>query len=61
MNNKIRLSPLLRVDTVAMRLEVSIKTVRREIQRGALHSIKVGGQRRISEEDLAAYLAFGRR
>jgi excisionase family DNA binding protein len=45
------------VATVARQLEVSEKSVRRFIERGLLRAYKIGGQIRISEEDLLAYQA----
>ena len=43
--------------TVARQLEVSEKSVRRYIERRLLRAYKIGGQIRISEEDLMAYQA----
>jgi excisionase family DNA binding protein len=51
---------LLSVASVAERLDVSSKTVRRVIAAGKLRAHKVGRQVRVSEEDLALYLANGR-
>ena len=42
---------------IAQRLNVSEKSVRRFIKRGLLRAYKIGGQIRISEEDLLAFLA----
>jgi len=50
----------LTVDNVAMRLQVSGKTVRRWIASGALPAYDLGGQYRISEADLAAFMAARR-
>jgi excisionase family DNA binding protein len=51
---------LLSVVVVAERLDVSTKTVRRLIASGNLRAHHVGRQVRVSEEDLALYLADGR-
>jgi len=48
--------PLLSVADVAERLNVSEKTVRRQIKDGSLPSHRVGRNLRISEDDLRAYL-----
>jgi excisionase family DNA binding protein len=45
------------ISTIAQRLNVSDKSVRRYIERGLLPAYKIGGQIRISEEDLLAFLA----
>ena len=49
--------PLQSISTIAQRLDVSEKSVRRYIERGLLRAYKIGGQIRISEEDLMAFLA----
>lgn len=46
---------------VAVLLDVSEKTIRREIERGELPVHRIGGRLRISEWDLAAYIASRRR
>jgi excisionase family DNA binding protein len=51
---------LLDVDAVADRLDVSSKTVRRHIDRGDLAVHRIGRLLRVSEEDLANFVA-GRR
>jgi excisionase family DNA binding protein len=51
---------LLPVAAVALRLGVSEKTVRRLVQDRRLPSHRVGRQIRISEEDLAVFLAHSR-
>jgi len=48
------------ISTIAQHLNVSEKSVRRYIRRGLLHAYKIGGQIRISEEDLMAFLASRR-
>ena len=48
---------LLTIREVAERLKVSVKTVRRLIQRGELEACQVGRQWRVSEADLIIYLA----
>jgi excisionase family DNA binding protein len=50
-------SPMLSVQQVASRLSVSSKTVRRQIASGRLQVFRVGGQIRVSEEQLALHLA----
>jgi len=49
--------PLLSVADVAERLNVSEKTVRRQIKDGSLPTHRVGRNLRISEDDLQAYLS----
>jgi excisionase family DNA binding protein len=44
------------VDEVAIRLDVSIKTIRRYIYSGKIAANKIGGQWRISEDSIEAYL-----
>ena len=51
---------LFSIAKVAAQLDISVKTVRREIQRGELPVHRIGGQVRISEWDLAAYIAHRR-
>ncbi len=51
----------LTVVEVALLLKISTKTVRRRIKGGDLHAHLIGGQLRISEEDLTAYLAQTRK
>lgn len=53
-------APLLDLDAVAKRLGVSIKTVRRIIDRGELPVHRVGRLLRISEADLAEYVVARR-
>lgn len=48
--------PLLTVDEVAERLNVSTKTVRRWIKTGELPAYRLGRQIRISEKDLRRFL-----
>ncbi len=45
------------VATVGARLDVSVKTVRRMIERGELPAHRIGKLLRISETDLLDYLA----
>jgi excisionase family DNA binding protein len=45
------------ISAIAQRLGVSDKSVRRYIERRLLRAYKIGGQIRISEEDLMAFLA----
>jgi excisionase family DNA binding protein len=52
-----QLSPLLSIPAVAKRLDVSEKSVRRYIDRGRLPAYKIGGQIRIAEEDVRAFLS----
>jgi excisionase family DNA binding protein len=51
---------LLTIKDVADRLKVSIKTVRRWIDRGELVAYQLGHQWRIAEPDLSAFLAVRR-
>jgi excisionase family DNA binding protein len=51
---------LLSIAAVALHLGVSVKTVRRLVHEGRLPSLRVGRQIRISEIDLAAFLARSR-
>ena len=52
---------LLSIAKAAVQLDVSVKKVRREIKLGALPIHRIGRQIRISEWDLAAYIASRRR
>ncbi len=52
---------LFSIATVAAHLDVSQKTVRRWIAAGELTVHQIGGQLRVSEPDLAAFLARARR
>jgi excisionase family DNA binding protein len=54
------LPPLLSVNKVAVQLDVSEKTVRRLIADRQLPVCRVGRQLRISETDLAAFIARSR-
>jgi excisionase family DNA binding protein len=47
----------LTVEQVAQRCSVSTRTTRRWIEAGALQAYRLGHLVRISEEDLAAFLA----
>ena len=51
---------LLSITAVALRLDVSEKTVRRLVHDGRLASLRIGRQIRISEMDLADFLARSR-
>lgn len=55
------LPQLLSLDKVADHLDVSVKTVRRAIKRGELPVHRIGGQDRVSDWDLAAYIALRRK
>jgi excisionase family DNA binding protein len=48
------------VTAVAARLDVSVKTVRRMIERGQLPAHRIGKLLRISEADLVDYLSQAR-
>ena len=54
-------APLLTVRQVADRLQVSRACVYRQVEVGGLGHTRVGNALRISEVDLAAYLARGAR
>ncbi len=47
---------VLRVEEVAEVLGQHVKTVRRHIQEGRLAAVKIGGEWRVREEDLGAFL-----
>ena len=51
---------LLSIATVALHLDVSQKTVRRPVDDGQLPVHRVGRQVRVSEADLAAFIARSR-
>jgi excisionase family DNA binding protein len=55
-----RLPHLLTVDSVAKRLDVSVKTTRRLIDRGDLPVHRIGRLIRVSESDLFLYLEHSR-
>jgi excisionase family DNA binding protein len=48
--------PIYTIPEIADALGVCSKTVRREIERGALKAVRVGRQIRIKSGDFAAYL-----
>lgn len=48
---------MLTIVEVADRLSVSVKTVRRAIKAGELHTYQIGRLRRITEADLILYAA----
>jgi excisionase family DNA binding protein len=52
---------LLSLTKVAAQLDVSTKTVRRAIKRGELPVHRIGRQARVSDWDLAAYIALRRK
>jgi excisionase family DNA binding protein len=52
--------PLHCISTIAKRLNVSEKSVRRYIARGQLPAYKIGGQIRISDEDVNTLLMSSR-
>ena len=61
MSTQTSQTDLLTVDDVARRLNCSPKTLRREIQSGALDCVRIGPARRlvrISEKALRVYLAL---
>jgi excisionase family DNA binding protein len=45
------------IAAIAKRLDVSEKSVRRYVERGRLPAYKIGGQIRIAEEDVRAFLS----
>lgn len=53
--------PLLTVREVAKRLRVCDETIRNEIRRGRLKSIRVGRQDRITSADLIRYIKGGKK
>lgn len=54
------LPTLYTVAETAARLKVSRKTIRRQIDQGALVAHRLGGRVLISEPDLVAYIQSGR-
>ncbi len=61
MNTKIHLPRMIAVADLADNLGVCSKTVRRWIQDGSLKVYRIGRRVLIAEEDVAAFLAAGRR
>jgi len=55
-----RVPHLLSIAEIAERLDVCDRTVRRIIEKKKLGKHRIGGQIRVSELDLAAYLAGAR-
>jgi excisionase family DNA binding protein len=49
-------TPLLTIDEVRSRLNVSISTVRRLVRDGKLRAYRVGGRLRFKPEEVAAYV-----
>ena len=54
--DETRSAPMHHIRTIASRLDVSEKTVRRLIARGELHAYRIGRQFRVSEQDLRNFL-----
>lgn len=54
-------TPLLTVNEVAAQENVSPRTVRRQIESGALPCYRIGRAIRISPEDLAAFLKMAKK
>jgi excisionase family DNA binding protein len=48
--------PLLTIDKVPSRLNVSVSTVRRLVRDGKLRAYRVGGRLRFKPEEVAAYV-----
>jgi excisionase family DNA binding protein len=57
---KASFGPLLRLRQAAETLEVSEVTVRRLIRRGELPAVRIGGQLRVPQADLLAYITTQR-
>lgn len=55
-----RLALFYSVADVAHAFGISTKTVRRKIESGELRAHRIGGQLRISADDLQAYIALSR-
>lgn len=55
-----RLPTMLSVEQIALQVGVSIKTVRRWIERRELHCHRLGRTIRVSEDDLVAFLNWHR-
>ena len=53
--------PLMTIKQTAVELNVSDRTVRRLIDQGKLSSYRVGGQRRVSPQDVDAMLIASRK
>ena len=53
--------PLMTIKQTAVELKISDRTVRRLIDQGKLLSYRVGGQRRISPQDVDAMLIASRK
>jgi excisionase family DNA binding protein len=49
-------TPLLTIDEVRSRLNVSVSTVRRLVRDGKLRAYRVGGRLRFKPEEVAAYV-----
>ena len=60
-NQHLRPSRMLTVSDVAERLQVCTKTVRRWIDRSELRVHRIGRQLRISEDDVATFIAVTRK
>jgi excisionase family DNA binding protein len=56
-----RVPRMLPLAELAERLQVSIKTIRRTLDRGELRAHRVGRQLRISEADALGFIERGRR
>jgi excisionase family DNA binding protein len=51
------MAQLLKINDVSDQLKMSKSSIRREIDRGNLHAIKIGKSVRISSQELDRYLA----
>jgi len=56
-----QIPPMLTVSDVAARLQVCTKTVRRWIDRNELRVHRIGRHLRISEDDVATFIAVNRK
>jgi excisionase family DNA binding protein len=56
MTTAVQHPPLLTVSEVAERLRVSVKTVRRLVERGQVPALRVGTQIRIDRDEFDAWL-----
>ena len=56
-----QIPPMLTVSDVAARLQVCTKTVRRRIDRNELRVHRIGRHLRISEDDVATFIAVNRK
>ena len=59
--HNVHTAPMLTLDDVAARLQVCTKTVYRWTKQGSLRVHRIGRQLRVTEEDLATFIAINRK